>query len=167
MAIILHFSGISLDNDFLYSRDKTFHLITLTCVTSFPLLFFAPGRCSTDRNLRGPQERSSWAGGKRESWICFCKCIHVLFYVIELIFNCIASPKRMLVSLSEPVSQTEVEFTNRHLVVCCQQTVLFILLLLLIDTTLSSYPPTTTEVASWARKTWNIRYRRKTNGFGL
>lgn len=39
MAIILHFSGISLDNDFLYSRDKTFHLITLTCVTSFPLLF--------------------------------------------------------------------------------------------------------------------------------
>lgn len=54
----------------------------------------------------------------------------------------------MLVSLSEPVSQTEVEFTNRHLVVRCQQTVLFILLLLLIDTTLSSYPPTTTEVAS-------------------
>lgn len=39
MAIILHFSEISLDNDFLYSRDKTFHLITLTCVTSFPLLF--------------------------------------------------------------------------------------------------------------------------------
>lgn len=147
MAIILHFSGISLDNDFLYSRDKTFHLITLTCVTSFPLLFLhLAGVVLTEisevhRNVHLELEENV-------SLECFCKCIHVLFYVIELIFNCIASPKRMLVSLSEPVSQTEVGFTNRHLVVCCQQTVLFILLLLLIDTTLSSYPPTTTEVAS-------------------
>lgn len=78
---------------------------------------FPSGRCSTDRNLRGPQEGSSWTGGKRESWICFFLLSNYSLITLPL-------PKACFVSLSEPAVQTKLQFTNQHFKVDSQQALL-------------------------------------------